>query len=175
VLNALGDLKRIELGGATESSLDPAATSHYEEAIAYYSRTLKLDAGNYDAHYGLGVSYLNSNQTAEAIEHFRKAARADPQSVFAHLGLGRAQLTGGNPAAAVEELNTAVRLDPKMRQGFFLLGRAYQKLGKMDLAKEALAKERELRQAEFRAAQEAISSGGMPAARPQPPNAANQE
>lgn len=172
VLNALGDLKRRELGAA-ETSLDSAATSRYEQAIPYYSRALKLDPGNYEAHYGLGVSYLNSNKTTAAIEHFGKAVRADPQSAVAHLGLGRALLSGEKAAEAVEELSTAVRLEPKMRQGFFLLGRTYQKLGKMELAKEALARERELRQAEFRADQEAMTTGGMPAGGSQPPNPPN--
>jgi tetratricopeptide (TPR) repeat protein len=174
VLNALGDLKRFELGGAVETSLDPA-TSRFDEAIAYYSRALKLDPGSYDAHYGLGVSYLNSNKTAASAEHFRKAVRADPQSALAHLALGRALLSGERSAEAVEELKTAVRLEPKLRQGFFLLGRAYQKLGNQDLAKEAMAMERELRQGEFRAAQEAVSFGGMPTARPQPSDKANQQ
>jgi tetratricopeptide (TPR) repeat protein len=174
VLNALGDLKRFELGGAAEASLDPAAKSRFDEAAAYYSRALKLDPGSYEAHYGLGVSYLSSNKTAAATEHFRKAVRADPRSALAHLALGRALLTGEKSAEAVEELKMAVRLEPKLRQGFFLLGRAYQKLGKMDLAKQAMAMERELRQGEFRAAQEAISTGGMPAGGPQPPNPSNQ-
>lgn len=175
VLNALGDLKRFELGGAAEASLDSAATSRYDEAIGYCSRALKVDPGSYDAHYGLGVSYLNSNKTDAAAGHFRKAVRADPQSALAHLALGRALLSGEKSAAAVEELKTAVGLEPKLRQGFFLLGRAYQELGKMDLANEAMAMERELRQGEFRAAQEAISVGGMPAARPQPSDTANQQ
>jgi tetratricopeptide (TPR) repeat protein len=162
VLNALGDRKRFELGDTVGASAD-ASASRYEQAIAYYLRALKVDPLNYDAHYGLGVSYLNSNKTAEAIEHFRKAARADPRAALARLALGRALLSGEKPAEAVEELNTAVQLDPKLRQGFFLLGRAYQKLGMMDLSKQALAKERELRQAEFRAAQESVSTGGLPA------------
>ena len=173
VLNALGDLKRLELGGDT--SLDAQTATRFDEAIPYYLRALKIDPGNYEAHYGLGVSYLNSNKTAEATEHFRQAVRADPRSAVAHLSLGRALLGGGEPAESVDELNEAVRLEPKLRQGFFLLGRAYQRLGKMDLAKEAIAKERELRQSEFRAAQEAISSGGLPSARPQPPGPANQQ
>jgi tetratricopeptide (TPR) repeat protein len=175
VLNALGDLKRRELGGTAEASLDLAPTSRYDAAIPYYSRALKLDPQSYDAHYGLGVSYLNSNKIAEAIEHFRKAVQADPRSAVARLGLGRALLSGEQSARAVEALTTAVRLEPKMRQGFFLLGRAYQKLGKMDLAQQAFAKERDLRQAEFRAAQDALSSGGMPASRSQPKNPAGKE
>lgn len=173
VLNALGDLKRRELGSAAEASFDAAATSRYDAAIPFYTRALKLEPGSYDAHYGLGVSYLNSNKPDAAIEHFRRATRADSRSAVAYLGLGRALLNAERTEEAAEALNTAVRLEPKLRQGFFLLGRAYQKLGKMDLAKQALAKERELRQAEFRADQEAISSGGMPAARTQPANPAN--
>lgn len=162
ILNALGDLKRRELGAA-ESALDAPAASRYDEAITYYSQAVKLDPANYDAHYGLGVCYLNSDKATPAIEHFRKAVQADPRSAVAHLGLGRAMMSAERPAEAVEELNTAVRLEPRMRQGFFLLGRAYQMLGKTDLAREALTKERELRQAEFEAAQDALSAGGAAA------------
>jgi tetratricopeptide (TPR) repeat protein len=162
VLNALGDLKRRELGG-TESTLDAPAPSRYDEAITYYSRAVKLDAASYEAHYGLGVSYLNSSRAPEAIDHFRRAVRADPRSAVAHLGLGRALMGAEKPAEAVEELNAAVRLEPRMRQGYFLLGRVYQILGKPDLARQALAKERELRQAEFQSAQDALSAGGVAA------------
>jgi tetratricopeptide (TPR) repeat protein len=175
VLNALGDLKRRALGGELETSLDAAATSRYDAAIPYYLKALKLDRDNYEAHYGLGVCYLNSNKSSEAIEHFREAVRANPQSAVAHLGLGRALLIADKPEHAVKSLDTAVRLEPKMRQGFFLLGRAYQKLGKMDLAKQALAKERELRQAEFQADQEAISAGGMPSSTRQAGNPPNRK
>ncbi len=160
ILNALGDLKRRELGAA-ENALDAPSSSRYDEAITYYSQAAKLDPANYDSHYGLGVCYLNSGKATQAIDHFRKAVRADPQSAVAHLGMGRAMMTAERPADAVEELNAAVRLEPRMRQGFFLLGRAYQMLGKTDLAREALTKERELRQAEFKAAQDALSAGGV--------------
>lgn len=170
VLNALGDLKRRELGGPATTSLDSPKASRYEEAIHYYSRAAKLDASNYEAHYGLGVAYLNSGNNPEAVAHFRKAVQADPRSAVAHLGLGRALLSNGQPAEAVDELNTAVQQEPRLRQGFFLLSRAYQKLGKTDLAKEAMAQERELRQAEFRAAQDALAPGGVGASAGEPDN-----
>ncbi len=175
VLNALGDLKRLDLGGVADGSLDATPESRFAEAIPYYLRALKIDPGNYEAHYGLGVSYLNSNNTAEAVAHFRKAVRADANSAVAYLALGRALFSSGDAAEAVEELQQAVRLAPKLRQGFFLLGRAYQKLGKMDLAKQAIDQERALRQAEFRAAQETISTGGLPSTHAQPADPANQE
>jgi len=52
-----------------------------------------------------------------------------------------------------------------MRQAYFLLARAYRELGQTDKSKEALAKERALRQAEFKSQQEALFTGGTPAER----------
>src|SRR6266550_7712387 len=47
------------------------------------------------------------------------------------------------------ELNVSLQLEPRMKQAYFLLGRAYSKVGRLDEAKAALKKLDELNRAEI--------------------------
>ena len=155
VLNALGDLRRTR---SELSEPNEAAAGRFREAALYYERALKVDPLSYDAHYGLAVCRLEladlvhpklqGNEMKQAEQHFRQAVSADPRSAVARLGLGRALLAAGRSEAAVTELARAAELEPHLRQAYFLLGRAYQRLGRLEEAKEAFETERLLRQAE---------------------------
>ena len=169
VLNALGDLRR------TRSELSEpkeAPAGRFREAALYYQRALKVDPLSYDAHYGLAVCRLEladlvhlklqGNETKQAEQHFRQAVSADPRSAVARLGLGRALLAAGRSAAAVTELARAAELEPRLRQAYYLLGRAYQRLGRREEAKEALERERLLRQAESEDSRRLLSREDIP-------------
>lgn len=168
VLNALGDLRR------TRSELSEpkeALAGRFREAALYYQRALKVDPLSYDAHYGLAVCRLEladlvhpklqGNEMKQAERHFRQAVSADSRSAVARLGLGRALLAAGRSEAAVKELMRAAELEPRLRQAYFLLGRAYQRLGRREEAKEAFERERLLR-AEFEADQRLLLREDFP-------------
>ncbi len=168
VLNALGYLRR------TRSELSQpkeAAAGRFREAALYYQRALKVDPLSYDAHYGLAVCRLEladlvhpklqGNEMKQAERHFRQAVSADSRSAVARLGLGRALLAAGRWEAAVKELTRAAELEPRLRQAYVLLGRAYQRLGRREEAKEAFERERLLR-AEFEADQRLLSREDIP-------------
>lgn len=133
VLVMLGDLKR--------------RASFYEESIGYYRRALELDAGDYDANYGMGACYLYQEDPKTAVEWFRKALRADADAADAHLALGIALTRSGDIAAAVGELKIAAQEPELARQAYPLLGRAYQKLNQPREAEQAFRKSRETFQA----------------------------
>jgi Flp pilus assembly protein TadD len=70
----------------------------------------------------------------------KESIRIDPVSPDARLALGSAWIQNGRFEAAVPELERAVQLDPHMNQGYFLLARAYQKLGRKEDAAAAFKK-----------------------------------
>jgi predicted Zn-dependent protease len=71
-----------------------------------------------------------------------------PDSAAGRFALGNALFQDGQLQAAIPELNAALRLEPRMKQGYFLLGRAYSKLGRQEEAKAAIKKLDELNRAE---------------------------
>ena len=54
----------------------------------------------------------------------------------------------GQFTAAIPELKDALRREPRMKQAYFLLGRAYSKLGKPEEARVAIQKLDELNRSE---------------------------
>jgi tetratricopeptide (TPR) repeat protein len=114
---------------ATELAELKRSQSKFDEAITYYNQAAKA-ALTYDVAYGLGACYTYKQDYDTAIEWFRKAASLGPNSAAVHFALGNAFFQSGQFAAAIPELSAALRFEPQMKQGYFLLGRAYSKLGR---------------------------------------------
>ena len=75
-----------------------------------------------------------------AIEWLRKSVALAPGSAAGRFALGSALFQSGDLNAAVPELTASVRLEPRLRQAYFLLGRAYSKLGRKQEADAAFQK-----------------------------------
>jgi tetratricopeptide (TPR) repeat protein len=114
---------------ATELAELKRSQSKFDEAISYYNQAA-IVALTYDVAYGLGACYTYKQDYATAIEWFRKATSLGPNSAAAHFALGNAFFQSGQFDAAIPELSTALHFEPQMKQGYFLLGRAYSKLGR---------------------------------------------
>ena len=132
--------------------------SNCEEAVSLYERAQRVKA-THDGAYGFGVCLAMQGNHARAIEAFREALTYDPKSPAAEFGLGSSLLEPRRCPAAVEALERAVRLAPNMRETFYVLGRAYQKMGQSDRAQQAFERANALARAE--------RGGEPPAKRPQ--------
>jgi tetratricopeptide (TPR) repeat protein len=93
----------------------------------------------------MGNYYAERNQPSEAQKWFAKAVQADPQNYLAHVGLGvqtiRAGVPlGGNPVEqlkkGIEHITKAVLLKPDFAEGYQILVKIYDKLGREDEAKK---------------------------------------
>jgi len=133
---------------STELAEMKRSQSKFDEAISYYLDAERSGALNYDIAYGLGACYTYKQEYPQAIEWLRKAADLAPDSAAGRFALGNALFQDGQLQAAIPELNAALRLEPRMKQGYFLLGRAYSKLGRQEEAKAAIKKLDELNRAE---------------------------
>jgi tetratricopeptide (TPR) repeat protein len=114
---------------ATELAELKRSQSKFDDAISYYNQAAQT-ALTYDVAYGLGACYTYKQDYRAAIEWFRKATSLSPRSASAHFALGNALFQSAQFDAAIPELKTALRFQPQMKQGYFLLGRAYSKLGR---------------------------------------------
>jgi tetratricopeptide (TPR) repeat protein len=121
--------------------------SKFDEAIAYYTKAAEQDSVNYDVAYGLGACYTYQQKYAKATEWLRKAVAISPDSVAGHFALGNSLFQSGALDASIPELKATLLLEPRMKQAYFLLGRAYSKLGRRAEAASAFKKLDELNRA----------------------------
>src|ERR1700694_961729 len=134
---------------STELAELKRSQSKFDEAIVYYTQAERIGTLNYEIAYGLGACYTYKQEYPRAIEWLRKAAVLAPDSAAGRCALGNALFQHGQFEAAIPELNVSLQLEPRMKQAYFLLGRAYSKLGRLDEAKAALKKLDELNRAEI--------------------------
>ena len=111
----------------------------YNEAIAAYRNSLKLETDNYKALISIGqIQYVQGNYTG-AIENFNRA-NAIKNTYHAHFWLGKTYDTLKNYPRAIEEYKKSLESLPDNYEGLFNLGRAYALSGNHTLAQEQYAK-----------------------------------
>src|SRR5690606_6339555 len=112
-----------------------------DEALASFQRAANVDPGSWQAHYNLGLSYLESGRTAEATGPLETAVVRAPASGEARLALATAYDQGNQAEAALEQAELALGLlnDPQLQiQASFLAGRSEYRLGRYEQAAELL-------------------------------------
>jgi tetratricopeptide (TPR) repeat protein len=133
---------------ATELAELKRSQSKFDEAITYYLQAAHIGQPNYEIAYGLGACYTYKQDYAQATEWLRKATALAPDSVAARFALGNALFQNGQLDAAILELKASLQIQPRMKQAYFLLGRAYSKLGRQDEAQAAFKRLDELNRSE---------------------------
>jgi len=74
-----------------------------------------------DAHYNLGVAYVNLGRHQEAIDAYKQAIRITPDDAGAHSLLGVAYVTIGDKGSALEEYKILKTLDAELANKLFNL------------------------------------------------------
>jgi tetratricopeptide (TPR) repeat protein len=84
-----------------------------EEALGHFEEAARLDPGDADALYNVGMLRVAKGSIAEAIDAFREAVRRQPDAVPALAGLAwvLATLPSPPPGAAEEAIRVAERAD----------------------------------------------------------------
>jgi tetratricopeptide (TPR) repeat protein len=91
-----------------------------------------------------GDILVYEQQAEKAVPYLVKAVKADDTYITAHSSLGRAYMSIGKAAEAIPHLEKALKNDED-GSIHYQLGRAYQRSGKTDLAKEIMGKYQEIR------------------------------
>jgi len=105
-----------------------------DEAIAAYSRALKLDAGLADAHLNLGRLLHERGETVEAERHYRQALAARPDDATAAFNLGVALQDLGRLRDAAEAYETALGSEPRYADAHYNLAGVYERLDEKEAA-----------------------------------------
>ncbi len=104
------------------------------DAMAEFRRALKIKPALTGANFFLGVDYCRLGDGAAALPYLRAAVSANPQRPETWLWLATAQhMTGGIQAEALT-LNRALTVHPQDVDILYLLGQAYEHLGKTEVA-----------------------------------------
>ena len=84
------------------------------EAAARYAKVLRVEPGNADAHYYLGMIACQHGRFAEGAERARQSVAHDPHSARPHVLLGRALAALGQHEEALASFDRAIALAPDL-------------------------------------------------------------
>ena len=101
----------------------------WEEAIAKYDETIRLDPEDGEAYFNRGEAYLNLGQYDLAAKDFEAAVKLDPEDAEAYFSRGIAYYNLGELDRAIQDYDEAIRLDPEDPEAHFNRGIAYFNLG----------------------------------------------
>jgi len=108
--------------------------NRYPEAMTEFRRALKLKPALTGANFFLGVDYCKMGEGPKAVRYLKTALKASPNQPEIWLWLATAQEISGDIDAEVATMREAVTLQPKNVDLLYLLGHAYERLGKQEVA-----------------------------------------
>jgi DNA-binding winged helix-turn-helix (wHTH) protein/tetratricopeptide (TPR) repeat protein len=125
-----------------------AATNHFVESLVACARVLTFDPWNGLALFNLGLAQLQLGRFEDALATFKQADQFDTPQVSRWtwlLGAGLTCLLMDRDEEAVSWLTRSIAITPATGRTHAVLAAAYQRLGRLDEAKAAMAKAMELR------------------------------
>lgn len=108
--------------------------NRYPEAMTEFRRALKLKPPLTGANFFLGVDYCKMGEGPKAIPYLKTALKASPNQPEIWLWLATAQEISGDIDAEVATMRQALSSQPKDVDLLYLLGHAYERLGKQEVA-----------------------------------------
>jgi DNA-binding winged helix-turn-helix (wHTH) protein/tetratricopeptide (TPR) repeat protein len=125
-----------------------AATNHYVESVVACANALAFDPWDGLVRFNLGMAQVQLGHFAEALATFKDADRFDTPRVSRWtwlLGAGLAYMLMDRDQDALPWLQRSLAITPGTGRTYILLAAAYQRLGRADEAKAAMAKALQLR------------------------------
>ena len=101
------------------------------QALAEFRQARKLNPGDADTHYHLGLTYRDLGETVDEITCYERALEISPGYVEACNNLGVALQKVGRDDEAIERLRQAVRLRPESAWVHYNLGLALREQGRL--------------------------------------------
>jgi tetratricopeptide (TPR) repeat protein len=108
--------------------------NRYPEAMTEFRRALKLKPSLTGANFFMGVDYCKMGEGPKAVPYLKTALKASPNQPEIWLWLATAQEISGDLDAEVATIRQALALQPKDVDLLYLLGHAYERLGKQEVA-----------------------------------------
>ncbi len=99
----------------------------YESALTEFSKIIKNDPANKEAHYYRGLTFLKTEKYSDAVAPFKRVLELDPLYSGARRNLGIAYLNLESNDLAIQELKKSIVQNPQDASTYFYLGRVFQK------------------------------------------------
>ena len=119
------------------------ALGNVSEAIRHYAKAMAIahtDAPSYDVVYANYADLLiREGQYRKAFDAAAEAAQRNPRDARNFLLAGKALVRLEAPDVGVKWLTQATVLDPDYPEPHYLLARAYQRLGRLEESRQAMA------------------------------------
>ena len=106
----------------------------FSEAMTEFRRALKIKSGLAGANFFLGVDYCKLGEGMKAIAYLKAALQTESNRPDIWLWLATAQEIAADFQAEVVTLHRALQLQPEDIDLLYLLGHAYERLGKQEVA-----------------------------------------
>lgn len=124
------------------------ATNEFVESMVACARTLAYDPWNGMALYHMGVAHIQLGRFEDALKAFKLADRYDTPQVSRWtwlLGVGWSYVMMGRDEEALPWLERSIAITPASGRPLMLLSAAYQRAGRPEQAKAALARALQVR------------------------------
>jgi tetratricopeptide (TPR) repeat protein len=105
------------------------------DAMTEFQRALQLKPALAGANFFLGVDYCKRGEGTRALRYLKAAAQQDPRRPDIWSWLATAQEMSGEIHTEVATLQKALNLQPQNIDLLYLLGHAYERLGKEEVAR----------------------------------------
>lgn len=125
-----------------------SATNHFVESLVTCAKALSFDPWNGSALYLIGLGQIYLGRFDDALATFKQADRYDtpPASRWTWLlGAGMANVLMGRDEEALPWLQRSIAVTPGTGRSHFLLAAAYQRSGRLEEARAAIAEGLKLR------------------------------
>jgi tetratricopeptide (TPR) repeat protein len=107
---------------------------NYAEAAARYAQAVRIDPGDEDLHYNLGIALAKLGQIEEAKKHYEESLKIFPDYVEAHNNLGNLLMNENRLAEAIAHFQEAIRIMPENGHAHNNLGTAFGRQGNVRAA-----------------------------------------
>jgi len=104
-------------------------TQVWRDGVTLWNHALRLDPGNYVAHYSRGAAQQKLGDHDAALADYNTALRLNPDHVHAHNNRGNIRLRRGDVEGALEDYETAIRLSPSTAPPYINRGNLREKQG----------------------------------------------
>jgi tetratricopeptide (TPR) repeat protein len=113
-------------GESYDRALRCISDGHYDEAIAFLDRAIKLKPTLSYAFYNRGLAYYFKNNDARAIEDFDKAQKLGFAGLLVFRNRANAFLREGNVERALADYGRAIELEPENPLAYLNRGQVYE-------------------------------------------------
>ena len=121
-----------------ERALSALAEKKPKKAIEHLTAIVNDDQADYLAHATLGSIYYDQKRYSESEKWFKRSVEINPAYTPAWISLSQSQYALKKYDAAIESCEKLIALEPTSALGFYVLGEAYLRTRKGNLAVNAL-------------------------------------